>query len=352
MGLIVALGIAFVASVSFLIYKILEKQDREIEERYKPLRNFQKQCDSEKKVATQQIVLSNKQKEIVRENSKKIRDLITLNNSTQFHDVPTSFEIAKRYDNKSHYNKIDPAFLMAADIREHLADYAKYIEKVKENRERYKDYKAKVDELFKKEYPIDFDSLKMPLSRYYKCEESMFNEVKLKPVVDCEYRVRMSYSSPKGQVRLYKEDRFNLDDMFTCLESVSRSHLDRETYKKMAAVERGEVSDSLRYDIMNRDNFTCVLCGASARQGVRLHVDHIIPIAKGGKSTPDNLRTLCERCNVGKSDKTEGSPQTEKPEQDEQICKWCGSKLVLRQGKNGEFYGCSKYPKCRYTKSK
>ena len=32
-------------------------------------------------------------------------------------------------------------------------------------------------------------------------------------------------------------------------------------------------------------------------------------------------------------------------------CPRCGAKLILRQGKNGAFYGCSKFPKCRYTRS-
>ena len=32
-------------------------------------------------------------------------------------------------------------------------------------------------------------------------------------------------------------------------------------------------------------------------------------------------------------------------------CAYCGAKLVLRNGKNGEFYGCSNYPKCKFTKN-
>ena len=38
---------------------------------------------------------------------------------------------------------------------------------------------------------------------------------------------------------------------------------------------------------------------------VKLHVDHIKPVSKGGKTELSNLRTLCERCNLGKSDKFE-----------------------------------------------
>lgn len=33
------------------------------------------------------------------------------------------------------------------------------------------------------------------------------------------------------------------------------------------------------------------------------------------------------------------------------ICPRCGGRLVLRSGKNGQFYGCSNYPKCKFTKN-
>lgn len=32
------------------------------------------------------------------------------------------------------------------------------------------------------------------------------------------------------------------------------------------------------------------------------------------------------------------------------VCPRCGGKLIQRNGKNGTFFGCSNYPKCRYTK--
>lgn len=33
----------------------------------------------------------------------------------------------------------------------------------------------------------------------------------------------------------------------------------------------------------------------------------------------------------------------------QKICPYCNAELVLRSGKYGEFYGCSNYPRCRYT---
>lgn len=37
--------------------------------------------------------------------------------------------------------------------------------------------------------------------------------------------------------------------------------------------------------------------------------------------------------------------------QDGMICPYCGSQLVYRNGRNGQFIGCSAYPKCRYTRN-
>lgn len=69
--------------------------------------------------------------------------------------------------------------------------------------------------------------------------------------------------------------------------------------------QRRLMSASLRYDILRRDNFRCQICGATAADGYKLHVDHIIPVSRGGKTEPANLRTLCERCNLGKGAKME-----------------------------------------------
>ncbi|MBL0039480.1 MAG: HNH endonuclease [Xanthomonadales bacterium] len=67
------------------------------------------------------------------------------------------------------------------------------------------------------------------------------------------------------------------------------------------------ISLSLRYRVLARDNFRCVVCGASpAKDGsVELHVDHIQPWSRGGKNTDDNLRTLCLKCNLGKGVRTD-----------------------------------------------
>ena len=59
----------------------------------------------------------------------------------------------------------------------------------------------------------------------------------------------------------------------------------------------------LRFEILKRDNFTCQYCGRNVKDDkIKLNVDHIIPKAKGGEDTYENLITSCQECNLGKDD--------------------------------------------------
>lgn len=70
-----------------------------------------------------------------------------------------------------------------------------------------------------------------------------------------------------------------------------------------AKEQRRNMTTALRQQIKERDNYTCQICGKYMPDEVGLHIDHIIPIAKGGKSLPSNLQVLCSKCNGSKHDK-------------------------------------------------
>ncbi len=65
--------------------------------------------------------------------------------------------------------------------------------------------------------------------------------------------------------------------------------------------ERAKMTPDLRYNVIRRDGYRCRACGASVATGAVLHVDHITPVSKGGKTERSNLQTLCSVCNAGKA---------------------------------------------------
>lgn len=69
----------------------------------------------------------------------------------------------------------------------------------------------------------------------------------------------------------------------------------------MSEALRKSISKKLRFDVFKRDSFVCQYCGRTPPTVV-LEVDHINPVANGGKNSINNLLTACFDCNRGKSD--------------------------------------------------
>lgn len=69
--------------------------------------------------------------------------------------------------------------------------------------------------------------------------------------------------------------------------------------------EGRDVPLGLRFRVLHRDRFKCVLCGdhPARNAGCVLHVDHLIPWSRGGRTRDENLRTLCATCNVGRGNR-------------------------------------------------
>ena len=135
---------------------------------------------------------------------------------------------------------------------------------------------------------------------YCETEREMTKSVEelIRPVVP-DFHLVFHYISPAGRSSYEREAVFSVYEMIDLLKEMKTA----ADYQATARYQRTLVTDSLRYDVMRRDGFRCVLCGRDASDGIKLHVDHIVPVSKGGLSTMDNLRTLCEDCNRGKRDK-------------------------------------------------
>jgi hypothetical protein len=59
------------------------------------------------------------------------------------------------------------------------------------------------------------------------------------------------------------------------------------------------ISLKIRFEVFNRDSFTCQYCGRKTPE-VILELENVIPVIKGGTDEIDNLTTSCFECNRGK----------------------------------------------------
>lgn len=64
----------------------------------------------------------------------------------------------------------------------------------------------------------------------------------------------------------------------------------------------------IRNRILDRFNHKCVFCGSTEN----LHIDHIIPVSRGGREDEDNMQVLCRTCNLKKHNSIDYSPYFKK----------------------------------------
>lgn len=184
--------------------------------------------------------------------------------------------LAERLDNESFLSKVDSLFNNA---RHNQHEWQRYVEAL---------------------------SFLPPYSFNWNEEWEMCANAELpQPVCFMTIHFQVTYTSPAGRNHYEWGEDYSEDAYRNTLNRLNREAQERKIRKSQIAAERAKMTNSLRYDVLKRDGFRCVLCGATARDGAKLHVDHIVPVSKGGKTVMSNLRTLCDRCNLGKRDKIE-----------------------------------------------
>ena len=190
-------------------------------------------------------------------------------------------------------------------IEERLPEIDQALEHVKQNRVLYKKYADELSALQSSASAAECKQLGIPYKRFLKIEQKLVNDISISPICEMQIECEKEYTSPAGRNEYFEGDVFSEEEIRTMVETIKQENIMRSSEEYRRKMERRRVTDKLRYQILRRDGFRCQLCGASQADGVRLHVDHIIPVSKGGTSDVENLRTLCDRCNLGKGDQME-----------------------------------------------
>lgn len=283
--------------------------------------------------------------------STAVKKLQEINEKYNFKEVP-SFDMECSYDNKIYFASISPEDYLTYQLVYKRKEVLQGIKDTAENKKMYAVY----NDLIKSTCIFNhFDTEKLPMFKGWliRIEERVFKSMKHYPVTQFCIRVRLWETNIGGARYSSKEDEFYAEKIEEIINRLSHKngdfYLDERIWDSICRVERGRVTNKMRFAIYARDNYRCRKCGRATQD---LEIDHIFPISKGGKSNFDNLQTLCHRCNALKSDNVEyGAVNPRAKAQNTYIvCPECGAPLVKKRGKYGEFYACPNYPKCKYTK--
>ncbi len=151
----------------------------------------------------------------------------------------------------------------------------------RENPEYYKNYALEN----KEKYKLNAKKLRNKKLKYMK----KYNEGR-KEILK-EYYKKNS-DRIKARVKIYSK---KYRQSFAGKLCIRRDNLKRRVN---GTIKKGIISQIINDNILHYGVITCEKCKRKCE--TKFHVDHIIPISKGGSNDYDNLQILCAKCNLEK----------------------------------------------------
>lgn len=257
-------------------------------------------------VITRAIIPSKKRKYLafVLEHSIAIKEIKEINRKFAFSHI-NNMDEQHEYDNKVFYDNISCEDYLIYQLQFKWRTAIDEIKHAKQNAEKYVQYQEEI----KNKCALGQYDVSVGRFNYKKLFEYEKSEIKTylqKPTTRFSITVTLWLTDLNNYHHYGEKSKIFYEDSIQMIvkrlnNKTGTFYLDKDIWDAICRVERGRVSNKMRFSIMERDGWRCKYCG-KIDTGNNLEIDHIIPIAKGGKSTYDNLQTLCHDCNVRKGD--------------------------------------------------
>lgn len=144
------------------------------------------------------------------------------------------------------------------------------------------------------------------ISRVRQLDRERYRRDKVKRLEECRrYRAknRAVISERRRLRRRERRDEINdLQRRYYHRHKGNKSWLVRSRNRKdKMRANGGHVSTADWQSILDHFDGKCAKCGSADN----VHMDHVVPISRGGKHSPSNIQPLCRTCNLQKYTKTE-----------------------------------------------
>lgn len=219
-----------------------------------------------------------KENEEVSKSSIKIQELNKLNEKYHFKRITKKKHniIDREYSRKS-LERVTGSSIIKYHIENNIDLIRTDIENAIYNIDLLEEYTKEVDKIinYKSENKTNYS-----LKKFQKIENRVLNDsIHKRKEFLIKLKLEVYYRSNAGKVNETRYGNYSFEDLVKLYKEWQNGNKYEETIKQ----ERKIMNDDIRYNVLKRDNFTCKLCGISAKDGAKLHVDHIIPVSKGGK---------------------------------------------------------------------
>lgn len=250
------------------------------------------------------IIVRNKYKKFVLKYSVALKQLDYINDQYDFNIIPNC-DMVHSYDNENFYNDISCLDYLTYQLVYEQKKISKALNDTLQNIMLFDVYKKEIkDNCVMNEF--DTPNLLKNKKMLSKFEKNLFKKKVKVPTRKFSINVTLILTNINGAYQTSKTMNFTPGEIKNIIKNINQKrgdyYLNNNIWQSICRVERGKVTNRMRFAIYERDNYRCRKCGRKTND---LEIDHIIPISKGGKSTFENLQTLCHRCNYEKGSNIE-----------------------------------------------
>lgn len=235
-------------------------------------------------------------RKLVREYSRWFHNIQSINSHTNFIGMNENQVFSFSPSSKSQYDHFDFDKRFQKIVEENKDLFNKLLRTTTLNADENARYQIQIERAYERTPWEEIPVRRLNKNLWCSIEKEECSAAILKPVLTVNVIIKVAYTSPAGRNHYYDSYKYNRDDLCEMMKYIR----EREKFQNSKEYQRKKMSPKLRYEVLKRDGFRCVLCGRGREDGVKLEVDHIIPVSKGGRTTMSNLRTLCMECNRGK----------------------------------------------------
>lgn len=102
----------------------------------------------------------------------------------------------------------------------------------------------------------------------------------------------------KRQHNWYEKNKYDIKNRISLYKKEHPEQYQMYNNRRIARKKTSIIEIFTHQDIINRYGNKCFYC-----DGLFIHIDHYMPLSRGGTHTLENVRPSCEHCNLTKSNK-------------------------------------------------
>ena len=213
------------------------------------------------------------------------------------------FDYNTRVNSKAKLDRYNLQAFMRTCLLESEPQVASCIEARLQAEAKYAEYHKRYDELGRQSLGRS-RSDRLDDAKYRGIEQKLYAKRQLRhPPSATLIRATVFYTSPQGRNSYSRHWDLTFDQLQHEFAAARAVRSQQSTTAFLRQQERSRITAGVRSKVLARDRYRCRHCGISVDLGAVLHVDHVIPISRGGTSDLINLQTLCQDCNLGKSNR-------------------------------------------------